>query len=106
MKFDDRPTWQLPPGVSRGTWDYVSTPSIATEYDAFHGDHPLMLRVYKDGQRKYFATGLSCSLEYWDLPKERPKTKHPNKNEIISRIQTIEKEFLDKINDFKFVGKN
>lgn len=71
-----------------------------------NGDHPLMLRVYKDGQRKYFATGLSCPLEYWDLPKERPKTKHPNKNEIISRIQTIEKEFLDKINDFKFVGKN
>ena len=42
MKSEYRPTWQLPPGVSRGTWDYVSTPSIATEYDAFHGDHPLM----------------------------------------------------------------
>lgn len=42
MKSDYRPTWQLPPGVSRGTWDYVSTSSIATEYDTFHGDHPLM----------------------------------------------------------------
>jgi ubiquinone/menaquinone biosynthesis C-methylase UbiE len=42
MKHDDRPAWQLPPGVSRGTWDYVSTPSIATEYDTFHGDHPLL----------------------------------------------------------------
>ena len=42
MNSDYRPTWQLPPGVSRGTWDYVSTSSIATEYDTFHGDHPLM----------------------------------------------------------------
>ncbi|MDZ4849558.1 MAG: methyltransferase domain-containing protein [Pirellulaceae bacterium] len=42
MSASHRPTWQLPPGVSRGTWDYVSTPSIATEYDSFHGDHPLM----------------------------------------------------------------
>lgn len=38
-----RPTWQLPPGVSRGTWDYVNEPSIAGDYDSFHGPHPLML---------------------------------------------------------------
>ena len=31
----NRPTWQLPPGVSRGTWDYVHRDSIATEYDTF-----------------------------------------------------------------------
>ena len=42
MSTNHRPTWQLPPGVSRGTWDYVSTPSIALEYDTFHGDHPLL----------------------------------------------------------------
>jgi ubiquinone/menaquinone biosynthesis C-methylase UbiE len=38
----DRPSWQLPNGVSRGTWDYVQTPEIATEYDSFHGKHPLL----------------------------------------------------------------
>ncbi|MGN6134047.1 MAG: class I SAM-dependent methyltransferase [Aureliella sp.] len=37
-----RPAWQLPRGVSPGTWDYVGEASIATEYDAYHGDHPLM----------------------------------------------------------------
>jgi len=37
-----RPAWQLPPGVSRGTWDYCRTPAIATEYDQFHGAHPLL----------------------------------------------------------------
>jgi len=38
----NRPTWQLPPGVSRGTWDYVHRESIATEYDTFHAGHPLL----------------------------------------------------------------
>jgi SAM-dependent methyltransferase len=37
-----RAAWQLPPGVSRGTWDYVTQPSIATEYDSFHAGHPLL----------------------------------------------------------------
>jgi SAM-dependent methyltransferase len=37
-----RPTWQLPPGVTRGAWDYVNEPSIATEYDTFHAGHPLL----------------------------------------------------------------
>jgi ubiquinone/menaquinone biosynthesis C-methylase UbiE len=37
-----RPSWQLPPGVSRGTWDYCNTPDIAKEYDQFHAAHPLL----------------------------------------------------------------
>jgi len=37
-----RASWQLPSGVSRGTWDYVTEPSIATDYDRFHAGHPLL----------------------------------------------------------------
>jgi len=37
-----RPNWQLPEGVSRGAWDYVNEPSIATDYDRFHAGHPLL----------------------------------------------------------------
>ncbi len=37
-----RASWQLPSGVSRGTWDYVTEPAIATEYDRFHAGHPLL----------------------------------------------------------------
>src|SRR5262245_40997163 len=28
------PDWQLPPGVSRGLWDYLHDPAIAHNYDA------------------------------------------------------------------------
>lgn len=30
-----RPEWQLPTGVSRGTWDYVHSPSVAEDYDDY-----------------------------------------------------------------------
>ena len=35
MPEHDRPTWQLPPGVSRATWDYVHHPAIADDYDDY-----------------------------------------------------------------------
>jgi len=37
-----RPAWQLPPGISRGTWDYLHSPSIAEDYDSYFRDHPLL----------------------------------------------------------------
>lgn len=37
-----RPFWQLPAGVSRGTWDYVQSEGIAQDYDAYFADHPLL----------------------------------------------------------------
>ena len=39
---DERADWQLPPGVSRATWDYVTSARIASEYDAFHAGHRLL----------------------------------------------------------------
>ena len=40
---NSRALWQLPTGVSRGAWDYVNEPSIATDYDRFHAGHPLLV---------------------------------------------------------------
>ncbi len=42
MGSQSRASWQLPAGVSRGTWDYVTESSIATDYDRFHAGHPLL----------------------------------------------------------------
>lgn len=35
------PAWQLPPGVSRGTWDYAQAEHIARDYDEYFADCPL-----------------------------------------------------------------
>jgi ubiquinone/menaquinone biosynthesis C-methylase UbiE len=60
-----RRAWQLPRGVSSGTWDYLAEPSIATEYDSFHGDHPLMRLdvqiVTEELQRLCAARGVPAS---------------------------------------------
>jgi SAM-dependent methyltransferase len=37
-----RPNWQLPKGVSRGTWDYVNDHDIASDYNRFNANHPLL----------------------------------------------------------------
>lgn len=37
-----RPSWQLPKGVSRGTWDYVNDHEIASDYNRFNANHPLL----------------------------------------------------------------
>lgn len=34
--------WQLPPGVSRGLWDYLHDPEVARRYDAQLADTPLL----------------------------------------------------------------
>lgn len=30
------PDWQLPPGVTRGVWDYAQSDSVADDYDDYH----------------------------------------------------------------------
>ena len=36
-----RSAWQLPPGVSSGSWDYFQSESVAADYDTYFGAHPL-----------------------------------------------------------------
>ena len=36
-----RPPWQLPPGVSRGLWDYTQSPAIAEDYDDYFAHNRL-----------------------------------------------------------------
>ena len=36
------PDWQLPPGVSRGLWDYLHDPTIARSYDNRLAQTPLL----------------------------------------------------------------
>ncbi len=42
MSSSHKPSWQLPIGVSRATWDYLQSEHIATEYDSYFADSALM----------------------------------------------------------------
>ena len=50
-----------------------------------NGEHPLMLRISKDGKKKYISIGLSIHPQLWDFTKNEPKPQCPNK-ELITKI--------------------
>ena len=54
-----------------------------------NGEHPLMLRICKDGKKKYQSLGISIKANLWDFTKEKPKSNCPNK-------EYIQKLILDK----------
>ncbi len=42
-----------------------------------NGEHPIMLRLCYNGQRKYKSFGLSCSEKMWNDKKEEVRSTHP-----------------------------
>lgn len=65
-----------------------------------NGEHPLMIRICKDGKKKYQSLGLSIKAEQWDFKTNQPKAKCPNRDRIIllinEKINEIQKVVLDK----------
>lgn len=65
-----------------------------------NGEHPLMIRICKDGKKKYQSLGLSIKAEQWDFKTNQPKAKCPNRDRIIllinEKINEIQKVALDK----------
>lgn len=44
-----------------------------------NGAHPLMIRLCKDGKKKYVSLGVAVLPQFWDFEKNRPKRNCPNK---------------------------
>lgn len=51
------------------------------------GNHPLMVRVCKDGKKKYQSIGISIHPSHWDFKKNEPNELCPNRDEIRLLIQ-------------------
>ena len=62
MPRTDRPTWQLPPGVTRGAWDYVHAPHIAEQYDEYFLDCPLFETDEAVLRRHFQPAGVVADL--------------------------------------------
>ena len=74
-----------------------------------NGESPLMVRICKNGKKKYKSIGISVNPAHWDFKKNLPKPKCPNYatlliliNEKISEYQRI---ILDKkVNNAEFTA--
>jgi ubiquinone/menaquinone biosynthesis C-methylase UbiE len=56
------PDWQLPPGVDRGLWEYVSSEQVAREYDDALGDLPLLYVGHRFAERHFPTPGRLVEL--------------------------------------------
>ena len=50
-----------------------------------NGEHPLMIRICKDGKKKYKSLGVSVNPKFWNFEKNTLKPNSPN-YEYLSRI--------------------
>jgi len=66
-----------------------------------NGENPLMIRVCKDGKKKYQSLGISVKAEHWDFEKERPKANCPNKELILKIMLEKETQFQKQILELK-----
>ncbi len=64
-----------------------------------NGENPIMLRICKDGKKKYQSLKFSVNPRYWDFEKERPKRNCPNREYIEQIISTslekVRKQILE-----------
>lgn len=62
-----------------------------------NGEHPLMLRICKDGKKKYQSLGISIKANQWDFVRERPKPTCPNKEHILKLILNKQAELQQRM---------
>jgi len=71
-----------------------------------NGENPLVIRICKDGKKKYQSLGVSVKPEFWDFKKNRPKANCPNKELILKIILEKETEYQKQILEFKSEEKD
>lgn len=71
-----------------------------------NGEHPLMIRVCKDGKKKYQSLGISVHPAHWDFKKNKPKNNCPNKEYINKIIADKSNEFTEQVVKLKSEHKD
>lgn len=66
-----------------------------------NGESPLMLRLTKDGKRKYISLHISLNPSYWDFSKNKPKRNCPDKDRINTLIEQKTQKFRNQITEYK-----
>ena len=65
-----------------------------------NGEYPLMLRICKDGKKKYQSLGISVLPRYWDFTRNKPKLNCPNKEYIQKIILDKQTELQQRMLEF------
>ena len=71
-----------------------------------NGENPLVIRVCKDGKKKYQSLGISIKPEFWNFKKNQPKANCPNREIILKIINEQVNKYNEKILSFKAEDKD
>lgn len=71
-----------------------------------NGESPLMLRVTKQGKRKYQSLGVSVDAKYWDFEKNQPKRNCPNRDALLRLISERTKGYQEQLLELKIENKD
>ncbi len=70
------------------------------------GSSPIMLRLTKEGKRKYVSLHISVKPVFWDFNKNAPKRNCPDKDVIVSIIEKRTAAYREQINEYKVENKD
>lgn len=71
-----------------------------------NGEHPLMLRVCKDGKKTYRSLGISVNPKHWSFSKNAPKASCPNREQILKIIIAKQAELQSRVLTLKSEQKD
>lgn len=71
-----------------------------------NGESPLMLRITKQGKRKYQSLGVSVDAKYWDFEKNQPKRNCPNRDALLRLISERTKGYQEQLLELKIENKD
>lgn len=70
------------------------------------GTSPILLRLTRNGKRKYVSLGLSVEPKFWDFKKNSPKRNCPNKDAINTIIEGKSALYRAMITELKVEGRD
>lgn len=71
-----------------------------------NGEHPLAIRITKDGKRSYKYLGVSVHPKHWDFKKNIPRLNCPNRDLIKKLILETETEYQNLVLEMRSKQKS
>lgn len=62
-----------------------------------HGEHPFLVRIAKEGKRKYISTGLSLHPKFWNAQKNEVRKSYPepHRSILLTELEKWKKKYQE-----------
>jgi site-specific recombinase XerD len=71
-----------------------------------NGEHPIMMRLTKNGKLTYISTGFSSKIFDWNVKLQKPRRSHPQYENLVSIISNMENKIRKIIVELEIQSRN